>query len=106
CTQLIAKTGRGDAENGLGQATWIKWVVLQTFRTIFYYIAISLFYDCEEMLCLCLGVCLVIVYCLVFVSTPVCENGAGRQVYICSLFCLVQDSSLVRYVLLCRLFYC
>ena len=45
--------------------------------------------QCEEMLCSCLWVCLVIVYCLVFVSTPVCKNGAGHQVYICSLFCLV-----------------
>src|SRR4029434_562685 len=55
-----------------------------------YYIVISLFYDCEEMLCSCLGVCLVIVYCLVFMSTPVCKNGAGRHRYICSLFCLGQ----------------
>src|SRR4029434_2622366 len=35
-----------------------------------YCIVISVFYDCEEMLCSCLGVCLVIVYCLVFVSSP------------------------------------
>ena len=37
----------------------------------------------------CLRVCFVIVVLFGFVSTPVCGNGAGRQVYICSLFCLV-----------------
>src|SRR4029434_882413 len=34
-TPLIAWTGRGDTENGLGQTTWIKWLVLQTFQTLF-----------------------------------------------------------------------
>src|SRR4029434_9032664 len=32
---LIAWTGRGDTKNGLGQTTWIKWLVLQTFETLF-----------------------------------------------------------------------
>ena len=36
------------------------------------------------------GSVLSLLYGLVFVSTPGCGNGAGRQVYICSLFCLVQ----------------
>ena len=38
---------------------------------------------CQGLFCHC---CMI----WVFVSTPGCGNGAGRQVYICSLFCLVH----------------
>ena len=53
------------------------------------YIVVYLF-DSAEVLCLCVGSVLSLLYGLVFVSTPGCGNGAGRRVYICSLFCLVQ----------------
>ena len=81
-------SGPGHPDKGVG---------FTNLSDIIYYIVISLFYDCEEMLCSCLGVCLVIVYCLVFVSTPVSKNGAG-----CHMFIVV--SSLVSQVLsgMCR----
>src|SRR4029434_963638 len=88
-------------KNGLGQTTWIKWLVLQTFQTLFYYIVISLFYNVKKCYVRVSGSVLSLLYCLVFVSTPVCKNGAGHQVYICSLFCLVGRVKSGRYVHLC-----
>ena len=57
---------------------------------MYLYITVISLFDSEEILCLCLRVCFVIVVWFSFVSTPVCRNGAGRQVY---MFIVLSSSA-------------
>ena len=75
-------------------------------KCLFYYLVISLLFRTlrstmfmfEGLSCHCV---LFVLLCL-----PLCLEMVLAARYICSLLCLVGLASLVRYVLLCRLFYC